>query len=305
MPHLAAKLPPLRSLVAFEAAARLSSLTAAAAELKITREAVSRHIRALEAHFGVKLFYRVHRAVTLTAAGGKFHGIVRQSLADIAAGAGAIRGRSRPAGITVATTIALASFWLTPRLATFRERHANVEIHVKISDASLDMLADGIDIALRYGDGKWKGLRAIRLFGVNSFPVCTPDYLRHALPLQKPADLLRHTLINLDGSAHVAEDWRWWLAGVGVKAPRSLRTLGFDSYANVIQAALDGQGVALGFSGLATDLIAGGRLVRPIDAELSRGLSVYLVTPRRSRAPRAAQSFIRWIISEASKSKRD
>ena len=95
MPHLAAKLPPLRSLVAFEAAARLSSLTAAAAELKITREAVSRHIRALEAHLGVKLFYRVHRAVTLTAAGGKFHGIVRQSLADIAAGAGAIRGRSR------------------------------------------------------------------------------------------------------------------------------------------------------------------------------------------------------------------
>ena len=184
MAHLAAKLPPLRSLVAFEAAARLSSLTTAAAELKITREAVSRHIRALEAHLGIKLFYRVHRAVTLTAAGAKFQRIVQQSLEDIAAGAGAIRGRSRPAGITVATTIALASFWLTPRLASFRERHANVEIHVKISDASLDMLADGIDIALRYGDGKWKGLRAIRLFGVKSFPVCTPDYLRRAPPLQ-------------------------------------------------------------------------------------------------------------------------
>jgi LysR family glycine cleavage system transcriptional activator len=304
MPHLASKLPPLRSLVAFEASARQLSLTRAAGELKISREAVSRHIRTLEDHLGVKLFYRVHRAVALTSSGRKFQSIVRESLENIATGAEAILGRTRSSGINVSSTIALASFWLTPRLASFREKHANVEIHVKISDAPTDMIADGIDIALRYGDGKWKGLTKKRLFGVKSFPVCSPEYLKRAGAITQPVDLLKHTLINLDGAVHVAEDWRWWLTGIGVDVPRSLMTLGFDSYANVIQAALDGQGVALGFSGLASDLIAGGRLVRPIDSELNPGFAVYLVSPMGMKPTPAVNSFVSWIIGEAAKSNR-
>jgi DNA-binding transcriptional LysR family regulator len=304
MPHLATKLPPLRSLVAFEASARHLSLTRAAQELAISREAVSKHIRSLEQHLGVKLFYRVHRAVSLTQPGKQFQLIVQSSLENIASGANAIRSRSRPSGINVSTTIALGSFWLTPRLASFLGKHANVEIHVKISDAPADLIADGIDIALRYGDGKWKGLRKKRLFGVRSFPVCSPEYLKHAGPINKPADLLNHCLVNLDGAAHMSEDWRWWLTGLGVGVPKSLKTLGFDSYANVIQAAVDGQGVALGFSGLASELIASGRLVRPIDAEMTKGLAVYMVTPSRATPSPAVRSFIKWIIAEAAKSTR-
>jgi len=304
MPHLAAKLPPLNSLVAFEAAARQASLTQGARELGISREAVSRHIRALELHLGVKLFYRLHRSIALTPAGRKYQTVVQESLENIAHGTGAIRSRSRPSAINVATTIAIGSFWLTPRLAEFRDQHANVEIHVKISDAPGDLSADGIDVALRYGDGRWKGLKKKRLFGIRSFPVCSPHYLERAGPIATPADLLKHNLVNLDGAAHVAEDWRWWLTGCGVRVPRSLKTLGFDSYANVIQAALDGQGVALGFSGLASELIASGRLVRPLDSELTRGLAVYMVTPQRSRASPAVRSFTRWIIAEAAKSNR-
>jgi LysR family glycine cleavage system transcriptional activator len=166
------------------------------------------------------------------------------------------------------------------------------------------MIADGIDIALRYGDGKWKGLTKKRLFGVKSFPVCSPEYLKRAGAITQPVDLLKHTLINLDGAVHVAEDWRWWLTGLGVDVPRSLMTLGFDSYANVIQAALDGQGVALGFSGLASDLIAGGRLVRPIDSELNPGFAVYLVSPMGMKPTPAVNSFVSWIIGEAAKSNR-
>jgi DNA-binding transcriptional LysR family regulator len=304
MPHLALKLPPLRSLVAFEASARQLSLTRAAKELNISREAVSRHIRTLEEHLGVKLFYRVHRAVALTAPGKKFQSIVQASLENIASGAAAIVGRSRPSVINVSSTIALASFWLTPRLAGFREKHANVEIHVRISDAPTDMIADGIDIALRYGDGKWKGLTKKRLFGIKSFPVCSPEYLKRAGSIGKPADLLQHTLVNLDGAAHVAEDWRWWLTGMGVEVPKSLMTLGFDSYANVIQAALEGQGVALGFSGLAADLLASGRLLRPIDSELNPGFAVYLVSPSGVKPTPAVTSFVTWVIGEAAKSNR-
>ncbi len=299
MAHLATKLPPLRSLVAFEATARHSSLTEAAQELRVSREAASRHIRVLEDHLGIKLFYRRHRGVELTLAGRAFQLIVQESLESIASGAMAIQNRQRPNGITVSATIAIASFWLMPRLAMFRQKYPDLEIHMKISDAPTDMVADGIDVALRYGDGRWKGLRAVRLFGIHSFPVCSPAYLRTAPPLQRPADLLRHTLINLDGPVHVAEDWRWWLDSIGVRVPKAVKTLGFDSYANVIQAALDGHGIALGFTGLATDLLAKGQLVRPLDLELSRGLAVYLVIPRGSKPLPPVRSFIRWMTAEA------
>jgi LysR family glycine cleavage system transcriptional activator len=299
MQSIGSKLPPLNSLVAFEASARHLSLTRAAKELGISREAVSRQIRVLEKHLGVKLFDRLHRAVALTPPGKKFQSVVKDSLENIAYVTGAIRQPGQPFRITVSATIAVASFWLTPRLARFRSRHPNVEIHVAISDTPKDLMVDGIDVGLRYGDGNWRGLKALRLFGINSFPVCSPEYLERAAPLEEPADLLQHNLVNLDGAAHASEDWWWWLKEQGVDIPKSIKMLGFDSYDNVIQVALDGQGVALGYSGLATDLIAKGRLIRPMQSELTKGLSVYLVIPSGVNPTPRVQDFIDWILDEA------
>ncbi len=300
MQSLDSKLPPLKSLVAFEAAARHLSMTTAAAELGISREAVSRQIRILEEYLGIKLFDRLHRKIVLTSPGKKFQSVVQESLENIAYVAGAVRRPSLPFKITVSATIAIASFWLTPRLSKFREIHPNVEIHVAVSDAPRNLLADGIDVGLRYGDGKWKGLKAYRLFEVSSYPVCSPDYLENSAPLEAPFDLLQHNLINLDGAPHASEDWWWWLNGHGVSVPRSFKTLGFDSYDNVIRAALDGQGVALGFSGLVSKLLAERRLVRPIDAELSKGLAVYLVRPSGIKQAQNIEGFIEWVLEEAS-----
>ena len=303
MQSIGSKLPPLKSLVAFEASARHLSFTRAAKELGISREAVSRQIRVLEKNLGVKLFDRVHRAVALTQSGRKFQSVVQGSLENIAYITGAIRRPSRSFRITVSSTIAIASFWLTPRLARFGSKHPNVEIHVAISDTPKDLMADGIDVGFRYGDGNWRGLTASRLFGVNSFPVCSPEYLDSAPPLNKPADLLQHNLVNLDGASHVSEDWWWWLKGQGVDVPKSLKTLGFDSYDNVMQVALDGQGVALGFSGYATTLLEKGQLVRPMESELSRGLAVYLVVPSGTKPAARVQSFIDWVLDEAAEEK--
>ena len=303
MQSLGSKLPPLKSLVAFEASARHLSLTRAAKELGISREAVSRQIRVLENHLGVKLFDRLHRAVALTASGKTFQSVVQESLENIAYVTGAIRRPSRPFKITVSATIAIATFWLTPRLARFRSKHPNVEIHVAISDTPKDLKADGIDVGLRYGDGNWQGLTAVRLFGIYSFPVCAPDYLEGAAPLNAPDDLLNHNLVNLDGAAHASEDWSWWLKGHDVSVPKSFKTLGFDSYDNVIQAALECQGVALGFSSLVADMIAEGRLVRPIDAELTKGLAVFLVIPNALKPAPRVQNFIDWILDEAAREK--
>lgn len=299
MQSLVSKLPPLRSLVAFEAAARHLSLTLAARELGISREAVSRQIRVLETHLGVKLFDRLHRAVALTPSGKNFQSVVRESLENIAYVTSAVRRPSRPFKITVSSTIAIASFWLTPRLARFRSRYPNVELHVAVSDSPKDLLADGIDIGLRYGDGNWRGLKAVRLFDINSFPVCSPKYLKDAAALKDPRDLLKHNLINLDGTAHASEDWWWWLKGNGVSVPKAFKTLGFDSYDNVIRAAVDGQGVALGFDRLVADLIAQGRLLRPIKAELSKGLAIYLVVPSAIKPAPRIQDFIDWVLEEA------
>lgn len=299
MASLGSKLPPLNSLVAFEAAARHLSFTRAAEELGVSREAVSRHIRNLEGHLGAALFRRLHRALELTAAGNAFRPVVRESLENIARGARALRRDGQPSRITVTATVAIASLWLTPRLPRFRGGHPEAEIHMIIADREVDMAAEEIDVGLRYGDGHWPGLTATRLFDIESFPVCSPDYLASSPPLEVPGDLPRQTLLNLDGAAHSTEDWTWWLDGAGVPLPASFQMLGFDNYANVIQAAVDGQGVALGFSHIVAELLLRGQLVRPIDRSLSKGYAVYLVAPKGARLSAHAQDFADWIVAEA------
>ena len=177
MQSLRSRLPPLNALVAFEASARHLSFTRAGQELGVSREAVSRQIRNLEDHLGVALFRRRHRALDLTPAGEELEAVVRQSLDKIAHTASALQRRRRPSRLTVTATIAIATFWLTPRLPRFRAAHPGAELRVVVSDAPVDMAAEGIDVGLRYGDGKWRGLKTRHLFDVESFPVCAPGYL--------------------------------------------------------------------------------------------------------------------------------
>ncbi len=300
MSNLRARLPPLNALVAFEASARLLSFTRAGEELRVSREAVSRQIRNLEDHLGVKLFRRVHRALELTPAGVEFEAAVREALGSVAKAADGLRRRARPSRVTVTATIAIATFWLTPRLPRFRSEHPEVEIRVVVSDGPVDMAAGVIDVGLWYGNGKWPAVKARRLFEVDSFPVCAPAYLEQAPAITSPFSLVTHTLLNLDGAPHAQEDWHWWLEGSGVDAlPGALHILGFDSYANVIQAAADGQGVALGFGGIVDGLLERGQLVRPLDARLSKGLAVYLVTPKGGRLTAVARKFHDWLLAEA------
>ena len=168
-----------------------------------------------------------------------------------------------------------------------------------VSDAPLDLVSEGIDLALWYGDGQWPGMTVRHLFDTETFPVCAPDYLKQNPQISRPADLLDHTLLSLDGPQHATEDWAWWLETAGVNPPRPRRSLGSDSYANVIQATLDAQGIALGFGGIIDTLLQSGALVRPLDRACSRGLGVYLVAPRDARRTQSAQDLHDWIGSEA------
>ena len=298
MEGLGSRLPPLKSLVAFEATARHLSVTRAGQELRVSREAVSRHIRVLEEHLGVKLFDRLHRAVALTPPGRKLQAVVQQSLEDIAYVSRSIGSPAQTYKITVSATIALSSFLLTPRLARFRAGNPNTEIHVVTSDNPSDLFAEDIDVALRYGDGNWPGFDTIHLFDVKSFPICTQEYLQQAPQLERPADLINHTLVNLDGVPHASEDWWWWLNEHDIRVPASFNMLGLNSYDNVIQLALQGEGVALGFSGLVDEYLKDGRLVRPLGPTENQIQAVYVVLPAMTSPPSHVQSFIDWIIAE-------
>ena len=299
MKTLKSRLPPLKSLLAFESVARHLSVTKAAEESCVSREAISRQIRVLEEYLGVKLFDRLHRAMSLTKSGKDFQITINESLESIAEVSGRIKKDVQPLKISIASTIAISSFWFTPRLMKYKALFPEAEFRVAVSDQPCDMVADKINIGFRYGEGNWPGLASIKLFEINSFPVCTIEYLENAQPIRSATDLLDHALINLNGDFHADEDWDWWLRGHGVTMSSSFKTLDFDSYANVIQVALDGQGIALGYSGLVTDLLANKKLVQPLNMSLSKNRAVYLVYPNGVELSEQAGNFIDWVLEDS------
>jgi len=299
MRNLRFKLPPLNSLVIFEAAARHLSFTLAGEELRISREAVSRQIKALETYIGQKLFVRLHRAVELTEAGLKLQSTVGDSLGSIAGTITELTNREANSSVVVSASVAIASLWLTPRLPRFRKVYPDTGIHVKVMDDPGNMRHAGINIGLRYGDGNWPSLRSIRLFDVDSTPVCSSDYLAESPVLSGPSDLFRHTLLNLDGPAHAPEGWVWWLKAFDAPVPPSSQIIGYDNYANIIQATMNGQGVALGFTGLIDDLMEGGHLVTPLKERLGRNMGVYVVVPEGSPVSKSTRQFHDWLLDEA------
>ena len=289
----------MNSLVPFEAAARLLSFTRAGEEPLISREAVSRHIRMLESHLETKLFDRLYRSLELTKAGKQLQAAVQDGLENIARSAAALRRLRQPSKVSVTATIAITSFWLTPRLPKFREKQPEAEIRINVSDTHIDLVGEDIDIGLWYGDGNWPGLDATHLFDVDSYPVCSPEYLDNSTPITGPNDLVGETLLNLDGAQHSFEDWAWWLGNFDLQMPTTVQAIGFDSYANIIQAALDGQGIALGFSHIIDGVLSKGLLVRPIEHTLSKGLAVYVVVPSGVSLSPSAQKFVDWVLAEA------
>ncbi len=299
MQSLRSRLPPVNSLVAFEASARHLSFTKASKELLISREAVSRQIRILENYLGLKLFNRLYRALELTKEGEKFKSVVCESLENIALATGSIENLKHTTKIAITGTIAITSFWLTPRLPKFHDKFPDLEIRVHVSDALPDMIAEGIDIGFRYGHGNWPGYKSTYLFDVEAFPICSPEYLKNAGPLNSPSDLMNHTLLHLHGH-HADENWSWWMSEFDLELPTTIRSFGFDSYASVIQAALDGQGIFLGFSQILDNMIGKGLLVRPIEHACMTSFSVYLIVPNGKTLTPNVKKFADWIIKDVS-----
>jgi LysR family transcriptional regulator, glycine cleavage system transcriptional activator len=287
------RLPPLNSLPSFEAAARHLSFSKAAEELHVTHGAVSRAIRHLETQLGVQLFTRKVRSVALTTLGASYAAEVRQSLDHLAAATLAMSGQQSSV-LTVSTLDAFASKWLVPRLFKFRRAHGGIDIRLSTSEKLADFVSDGIEIAIRYGRGQYPGVRSELLMQEDLSPVCSPALLDGPHPLRNPTDLKYHTLIHDDFPI----DWAMWLRMAGIDGIDPHKGPSFYASEHVVQAAVQGEGVALGRSSLVDDDIAAGRLVRPFEFRLSAGLAYYLVYPPGALKRQKVKNFRDWIMEE-------
>jgi LysR family glycine cleavage system transcriptional activator len=252
-------LPPLTALVAFEAAARQRSLTGAAKALNVTPGAISKQIKALESEAGVALLLRGHRAVELTAPGEELYAALTSGFGEIVAAFQRIKasaGGTR--SVTLGSTTAFAQMWLMPRLGAFWRAHQDIVVNHVISDHSHDLDVARVDLRVRYGTGSWDREAAIRLFDDKIYPVCSPSFAR-AHKCKAPADLAALPLLELEGGDPDWTDWAHWLKAAGCKA-RALKRRTISSYVVALQAAQDGQGVALGWHSLVAPLIAARKL---------------------------------------------
>lgn len=288
------RLPPLNTLPSFEAAARHLSFSKAADELCVSHGAVSRAVSKLEEQLGVRLMVRSTRSVRLTSAGASFAAEVRDALGQLMTAATTVTGPATGV-VNVSTIDVFATRWLMPRLSRFRRTHGDVDVRVAVSERPADFALDGIDIAIRCGDGRYPGLSVQLLTREDHFPVCSPELLEGRFGLRKPADLVRHTLLH----DVFTVGWAAWLSRAGVDRVDPCRGPTFLSSDHAVQAAIRGEGVVLGRSALVGEDLAAGRLVRPFDLGLPAGFAYYVVCPPRSLERRDVRAFRDWLLAEA------
>src|SRR6201994_4910759 len=290
---MARRLPPLNGLKAFEAAARSESFTRAAEELSVTQGAISHQVKALETTLGLKLFHRERQRLMLTEAGRDYLAVIRDALDQIAAGTERLLQRQQSGVLTVSTSPDFAAKWLVNRLGRFAEKHPGVDLRVSASTHYVDFARDDVDVAIRHGDGNWPGLDVQRLYSERLFPICSPKLITGRNRITKAADLLKFPLLRLED----AKNWTRLFESAGVKA-----TVGPGPVLNrasmLIDAAIDGQGIALARTALAAWDLVNGRLVRPIDVSLRMANTYWFVCPKAvSNLPKVA-AFRDWVFAE-------
>ena len=297
-------LPPLDLLRGFESAARNLSFTRAAAELFLTQSAISRQIQSLEEFVGVPLFERRHKALALTEAGQAYFRAVAPVLDQLREATRRLRESRTGHVLTVTTTVSFASMWLVPRLARFRKGHPHVDVRITATHEVVDMEREGIDLAVRDCAANRAPPGAVYLVGEHLAAVCSPEYAKEARsakrPLARPEDLRHHILLNLHDPTG---RWPWlswaaWLEAMGIEELHPAGTLTFDQYDQVIQAALHGQGIALGRMSLAGQLLKDKKLVALFGRHQRLARAFHAVYAKGAQSRADAKEFVDWIREE-------
>jgi len=284
-------LPPLNSLRAFEAAARLGSFKAAAAELFVTHGAISRHIQQLETWLGAPLFERRHRQVVVTDSGQRYWAEVSAVFDRLALATAEQleQGRHRVLRINVPATFTLR--WLLPRLSLFQLNHPGLEVRLTTSNEPIGPLTEGFDVVIRGGPLTVDGYVAQEFLAEARVPVCKPGLLKQH-PLKHPVDLQHHTLLH---AATYPGMWAEWLAAAGVPDLQARHALTLEHFYLTLQAALDGLGVAMGPMALVADDVAEGRLIMPFPAPALPTWRYFFYVPGARAVDPAVMAFCAWL----------
>ncbi len=293
------RLPPLNALRAFEAAARHLSFTKAAEELYVTQAAVSHQVKALEETLGIQLFRRFNRRLMLTDAGQAYLPALTESLDQIEAATRRLRAEDEAGPLKVTVANSVAAKWLLPRLPGFHRRHPEIDVVVSASDSVVDFTRDDFDMGIRFGRGEYPGLRVDLLMRDRVFPVCSPELLVGPHPLSTPADLKHHTLLHEQAAPGEIPGWREWLRAVGLSGINPDRGPVYSHASLVLQAAMDGQGVALARDSLAALDLEARRLVQPFGPTLPSSFSCFLVSLPASADRPKVKAFRDWLFDEA------
>ncbi len=292
-------LPPLNSLVAFEAAARHLSFTLAATELNVTQGAISRQVRLLEDYLGKTLFERTTRAMNLTPTGSHYYETVRESLLQLAGATGDIRNWRGELQVTVATSTAMASLWLLPKVAEFQRNHEEIDLRIIAHDYVKDYSRLDCDLALYYCRSAPKDMLVTPLFSEEVFPVCSPGYLAKHPELLGIEQLAGCTWLWLEDPHRDWIGWPEWFRRIGLPGQEPKHRIKINSYSMLIQSALNGQGVALAWNNLVNNHLETGALVRPVEERLASEAQFCLLEPLgRSSSRQSVRQFRDWLITE-------
>jgi DNA-binding transcriptional LysR family regulator len=293
-------LPQLGFIQGFEAAARNLSFTKAAEELFITQSAVSRQVKALEDHLGVTLFERRQRALALTESGHALYRVATEVLERLQAATDQLRASGRGRQLSLTTTTGFASLWLIPRLQRFTSLHPDVDVRISATTAVINLERSLVDLAIRYCRPEDVPERAIRLFGEEVVVVCSPSLLRdRSRPLKRPHDLRHHLLLHFEYGGAQFLDWGTWLTSLGIGDLKPAGALHFSQYEQMIQAAISGQGVALGRQPLVNDLLQAGALVAPFRKSLVGSRAYFIIESEHGSAKPHVRQFAAWLMEEA------
>lgn len=297
-------MPPLNALKAFEAAARLGSMTRAAEELGVTPGALSHQVRGLEDFLEVKLFERLPRAIALTPAGEALFPGLQGGFQQIREAVAALRRQSDPNVLTISTSPGLTAKWLAPRLYRFAAASPDIEVRISSATRNADFTTDGVDVALRnvgVADKPPPGLSMDRLAEIRLLPVCAPSLVERFGPFVKAADLARAPLIQ-DETFQVRADiprWRDWLEAAGAPEAAHANAMSFSNADHALDAAVEGAGVLLAHEILAYDDLRSGRLTAPYSLSLPTGRAYAVVYPEYAAERPSVAAFRDWILSEA------
>lgn len=296
------QLPPMTALMAFEAAARLSSFTKAAEELGVTQAAVSRQIHMLEEDFGFLLFTRGHRKVTLTSQGRSLAAAASDAFRLIADATTELRREGSGEELTISATVAFSHFWLMPRMSQFSRLHPEITLRIVSQDGMPDLDQGDVDVAIRFGLGEWQNGRAEMLFRDEVFPVCSPEFAENLAADIQAAELTRLPLISNEANDPMWIGWNAWLSNFGLSNPGKLRGMRCSFYTEAIYAALNGHGIALGWNRLVSDLVDQKRLVRLGRMSVVPKGGYFVVVPRTRKPTASLEQFMEWLLTEQSTS---